>query len=99
MNIAIWTDSVGKIKTIHHKPSDIDVYGAHLISEIPDSVETEYPWIETVRYYTTAEGFHYKYENPLEEFSFTDTEIAFLEDAYGSDEYEELLTEYTDDGE
>jgi len=89
-NIAVWTDSNGRVGRLHHQPSEVDTSGAHVTEKSPPDSNTA-DWVEDSLHYDEAQdSFYYVSEDPFDGLNFTDAEKKNVFDAVQQNDLVEI---------
>ena len=81
--VAIWTDSEGRVSQKHYEPERIDTSTATVVTEeskIPDEPDTQ-PWVEARMRYDGSD-FYWVKKDPFEGLDFTDSQKQELYKAF-----------------
>ena len=91
-DIAVWTDSNGKVEQKHFYPDTIDTSDAYIVSSDSGSRPDVEDWVTVEKHYNPTDGFFYKTSDPLANSPLTKTEKQKLYEAFTGNDINKART-------
>lgn len=90
--IAVWTDSNGRVQRKHYMPDNVDTSEAYLVSSDSGTEPDVEPWVEVQEYYNPTDGFTYKTSDPFADSPLSQTQKQELYEAFTDNDIQKART-------